>query len=58
MSKEATLKVIDDTMQAIERFHTLDQSREILSPAEMNGLEVQRENLGRLRHICPPLEDA
>lgn len=50
MSKEATLKVIDETVQAIERFHTLDQSHEILSPAEMNGLEIQRENLGRLRH--------
>jgi len=50
MSKDTTLKVIDETVQAIERFHTLDQSHEILSPAEMNGLEIQRENLGRLRH--------
>jgi len=50
MSKDTALKVIDETMQAIERFHALDPAREILSFAEADALESQRVNLGRLRH--------
>lgn len=50
MNKDTTLKLIDETVQAIERFNALDQEREIIAHGESESLKKQQANLGKLHH--------
>lgn len=50
MNSANTLKMIDETISAIDRFDSLDQSREIISYDERALLHTQKSNLQALRH--------
>ena len=50
MNSENTLKMIDETISAIDRFDNLDQSQEIVSYDERALLHTQKSNLQALRH--------
>ena len=50
MTREITLKLIDETLEAMDRFNRLDQQREIISIQELESLNKEKENLTRLRN--------
>lgn len=50
MNHESTIKVIDETLTALQRFKSLDERGEIIRHEEFGRLDALNANLGHLRH--------